>query len=279
MMASSEVDCVRAACAAGPAACAASFRAASGQCVSAAVASSLLLSPQSAIYASSDGWCTLVSQNLIPEAPSALWILDSLHKGRNLGSKDRLPDIEGNLTSWNVTGPRWASKKTFAKFDQFSKALVDLQHDSKQIINFDGPFTIAVWLKCEKIDETVPIVEGNPRPNLDLWLQTDGNQDAINFQIGLKMSSQSNFMSVDRFSWRHIAVVLHGFGDTSFFANGISLGVKFSKAGNYSLFRPSYFRVGKFAKNHFLEGSMACLSIYEIALSREHVVVLMNACP
>ena len=90
-------------------------------------------------------------------------MLDAENKGRNLGSKGRLLDMnEAGLTTWNTQGPRGAaSNKKFVRLDASNAATIQNLHCGKHLLDFSGNFSIAVWVKTDHFMPAMLILKGS----------------------------------------------------------------------------------------------------------------------
>lgn len=288
-------DCLRTVCAAELSTCAVSFHKPTGGCVlSAMTAHCIAQHPNRTTSVVKDsGWSTYLPSHLphpqpgqppcfeTPlEPPSALWMMDVGNKGRNLGTKGAALDMnEVGLTAWNVQGPRGkASNKTFVRLDAANRATMSNKHSGACVLSFMGSFTMAAWVKTDNISGGgFPILEGVPNGQ-DFWF--GGTQvAAIYFEVGAGHFYVSQSDAKGKLFWRHIAAVYGGSNNTQIYINGTSVTLykTVKNVQNYQIDSYNFAHNSGYTPN--LLGSIACVTIYERALSRSEVIKLMNACP
>lgn len=289
----SQVDCLSSLCAGRLSTCAVSFNDETHECVLSTESSqnlSLLL-PSKTEVARDPNWSTELPsfqfdsaassepRGVGPGNASAMWLLDATYKGRNLGSKGALLDMDdSSLTLWNESGPRgMVSSQTFVRMDTSNAATIQILHGNSYALNFSAAFTMACWVKTDDINALMPIFEGLPHfPGQDFWLI--GHEDRLKFRVGPDHYYQTDTYSTGRLSWRHIAAVYKEVGNAQFYINATSLTL-FKSPRAVPNYQPDSYTVGHSISGHHFMGSMACLSIFEKPLSQADVAALMDACP
>ena len=235
--------------------------------------------------AGNDAWVTLVI--LLP-VPSGLWLFDNESKGKNFGTKGPKMDMSVDGLTWTMSGPRG----TASAFQYPTKDLTDkskipkmpLKDNGALLIDFSKPYTIAVWIKTIVTGSyRAEVLEGYPQGSLDLWFWPSYDLDQIELgpyhhkgQIYRTMKNGNGASE-----WRHIAVSYESVSKVQMYLNGSSWALETSASGSRTVYQPDYFclwqQCGR--ANQGLRGSMACLTIYERALSQNEVRAVMDACP
>lgn len=294
IIARSQVDCLSSLCAGRLSTCAVSFNDETHECLLSTESSqNVSLSLSSKTEAARDpNWSTELPLEFEPAASSkpsgirpgnasAMWLLDMTYKGRNLGSKGALLDMDdSSLTLWNQPGPRgMLFSQMFVTMDTSNAATIQILHGDSYALNFSGAFTMACWVKTDDIgpDGMMPIFEGLPDfPGQDFWLVS--HQDRLKFRVGPDHYYQTDTYATGRLSWRHIAAVYKEVGNAQFYINATSLTL-FKSPKTVPNYQPDSYTVGHSISGHHFMGSMACLTIFEKALSQADVAALMAACP
>lgn len=204
-------------------------------------------------------------------------MLDAINRGRNLGPRDM---NEKGLTSWDVMGPRaTASNRTFVNVGRAKAAVIQLLHCNRHLINFSGSFSLAVWVKIKDESVPMPIFEWKSDTGVDFWFYPSNVQDQLQLYLAKGHEYNSKKNNSMRLSWRHVAAVYKKAGDVQFYFNAHSLGVLSSTTKTLRVDQPNQFNLGRFSSEDRFFGSMACLTIYERALTQAEVRLLMNECP
>jgi len=240
-----------------------------------------LLDPQQFVLVNgSDPWVTFV----IPapdESPSALWLFDDVNKGRNLGKKGSQLDMTTVGLVWNTVGPRGAaSARRYSKYVGPGGPTVQLQHDGSYALTFTGPYTITFWVKTDNVAVRMLLIEGYPNPSFEIWFWPSDQRDQI---LVAPASPNHEYTTVRNATgndeWRHIAFVYRAVGDVSFYLNGHAWQHTSTTASSIvkqptkiCLFEHCLYR-------DQLHGSMACLSMFDRALTQEEMVFIMRSCP
>ena len=148
-------------------------------------------------------------------------------------------------------------------------------------MNFSGAFSLTAWVKTDANISTsaAPILEGLPGfHGQDFWLAGSLVNDLF-FRVGEGHYYVSHTYDEGKWYWRHFAAVYGGYSDAQIYINGTSHPVhqNLNTTPNYQ--PDSYYCGHNDEAGPNFYGSMACVAIYEKALSVSDVVILMNSCP
>lgn len=282
----SEMECVMTTCDCSTR-CIASFYRPSGTCLSATITSLPLewLKQCDLLIDASDGsWATYISSQALTseasERPSALWLLDDMFRGCNLGSKGRQLDCSETGVTWDAVGPLGkASRQRFARLDNNSRPVIEVSHEGQFLLNFNQSFTMMVWVKTDDVPPLKsPILDGISKGNqsLQMWFWPGANQSQI--FVGHVRSFSSEIKAEGRLQWRHLSLVYAN--DYKLFLNASKWEI-LSKYHAAKAAQPDILTVG-FRFNdrlNYYQGSMACIAIFERALQIEKIESFMNYCP
>lgn len=269
----SKADCVRALC--QPAlSCAVSFHAASGTCTAASINTRLFGWTIGASLTSDPSWTTLLprSSAVTLELPAGLWSLNPVNRGRQLGtSGSSLNIVETGLANWNCAGPTGSPVLSLTTSNQ---AVIN----NANLLNFNSHFTIAAWVSTNG-PKAVAIVEGTPFGSISFMLLKSGTSDELHLRLQYpKHYYRAKMDAAANRYWRHVAVVYRGVDNVQYFLNATSLTLTEKDYRDTSVIKPSRFLFGRtsLASNNFC---MACLAVFERALSGAQLQDLMHTCP
>lgn len=79
--------------------------------------------------------------------------------------------------------------------------------------------------------------------------------------------------------WRHIAFIYEGGDHYSFYLNATVWPILVKKNFELKQLNPDIIFIGYYSGSELFKGSMACISIFERALSQEELQTLMLTCP
>ena len=272
--------------------CIASFHARTGVCLAASI-SRLPLDwmKQCGLLTSDDdnSWSTYISREALTTnasvgRPSGLWLLDNLFRGCNLGSKGRSLDFSETNVTWNVAGPSGiVGPEKFARLSAASRPKIVTYQGGQFLLDFSQRFTMLVWVKTDDVVQEMPIIQGDAGNNsvLVFWFYPSKNQDQI--YLFHKATYYSDIIAQGRLHWRHLSVRKDG--DTyAIFVNGSSYRFPYREEGTNG--SPEVLGLGfapQSSRRHhassFYQGSMACVAIFERALSSGEIKSFMDFCP
>lgn len=237
------------------------------------------------IYPGNEDWITLV---VILQIPSGLWRFDNEHRGTNLGSKGAVMDCTTDGLTWGEPGPPGLSSGFVYPRkdvdDGSTTPKLPLKSEGKNLLDFSKPYTITVWLKTD-VDKRkwFLILEGFPKDTIDFWFYPTSQIDQIQHTPfkDLNQYYRTVINATGKSHWRHIAVVYESVTQVRIYLNSTPWQLETVANGAQTVSYPDYFCLWQHcgvAGSGFW-GSMACLSIYERALSASEIRAVMNACP
>lgn len=279
------LDCVRSVCKCSfP--CAASYHMTSGRChgIALLITSQGLAKSQCLLTASTDPyWVTFVSgQRQAPKA-SVLWLLDSVCKGKNLGIKGSLLQMTTSGVAFPTIGPHGASSSTrYCRLDANTKPEVQVYHGSSYSIDFIHAFTIALWVKTNDVVANMPLLDGILMDGISgntygthFWFYGTQSQNQLCLAHNRFLFSTVN--GDERLQWRHVAVTFRGSNQYEMFRNGETWPISRNETTTITKVNPKKIHIG-YRGSDIFQGSMACVTIFEQALTKEDIRNLMTLC-
>ena len=233
-----------------------------------------------------DKWQTLISASTSIRQPVALWLFDSVHRLKNLGSKGAAMDmqVKGAGASndqgffWTAEGP-WASKARYLKYPGKGigsdyNCWFNTKKNGEQLLDFTAAFTITTCIKTEQAGELLIMDVGTH--GTDLWFDPDIDQLGMGHKgYWSTEASQTVKLSKHNLGWRHIAVSYKGTGTPTFYLNGNVWPL--AKASTAKMVNPSLEHV--FRGDHKLRQARACFMIFQQHLSKIQIQTVMKGCP
>lgn len=274
----SDTDCVRSSCGCQPL-CAASFNPVTKQCWK-ALFGSLLDPHQFVLVNRSDPWVTFII-TIPEEPPSALWLFDDVNKGSNLGTKGGPLNMSIDGLVWNTVGPRGtASVRKYPRYVGPGIPSIQLEHSGSYALTFTGPYTVTFWVKTDNVDATIPVLEAYPIGAIDLWFYPSNQRDQLCLSPAYPNHVYKTVRNAtDNDKWRHVALVYRAVGAVRFYLNG-SVWQHTATTTSSEVKQPTKLCLFKHCGTQkSLKGSMACLAIFDKALTQKEVLFVMKACP
>lgn len=213
--------------------------------------------------------------------PACVWLMDDSFRGLNLGSKGPRLDSSDTGLQWIGKGPRGsASSLKYAYFDGHQKAKIQVRYSDKYLLDFTEPFSIALWIKTDNSLGERPLLDGwNSDANTyaaQFWFYPSTGLDEIYFRANSVLKSKKN--DTGKLMWRHLAVIFAGSDDYTFYLNGSVWPISLKTSGGLMRVNPDLINIGHRSDNVF-KGSMACIAIFEQALTQAEVYRWMLDCP
>lgn len=273
----SSIDCVCSSCSCQPT-CMASYNRATKQCWRAT--SNFSHGTQFDLVISSEAWDTF----FIPVSDKLLigfWPLDHVTKGRNLGYKGSQLDLSVPGLVWDTIGPRGnASAHRYPTYVGPGTPTIQLFHDGSYALNFASPYTIAFWVKTNNFVSSMLILEGSPNGAVEAFFEPSTQRDQVSINPAYPDHMYTTVRNATgRDDWRHIAFSFRGIGNVSFYLNG-NVWPHTSTVRKSIITQPTKFCLWEHC-NHLEKfyGSLACLAMFEKALTHEEVGSFMKLCP
>lgn len=267
--------------------CALSYHENLGRCLYAAVGMFARLRTQCIFEHTPDpSWISFVTTQ--PQErfghPLGLWLLDTVCRGRNLGSwgRDKNVEVAGDLVDWNHESKpenrAGAGNFHFLKLEGNYSLRIDLQEAAR--FTEDQPFSLALWVKANAKKNSMTILEAynkEGQPAFIMRISTKTKKHLLVRRIG-RFTAVLNLPEKNVPTWIHMAVVFSGEQKHEFYINGNNVFVEGrTLSGPRRRFDKLY--IGGKLPNHSLIGSAACLAIYKETLSQRRVKLLMDNCP
>ena len=216
--------------------------------------------------------------------PVGLSMMDSLLRGKNLGSKGKLLDMSNTGLAWSSKGP--LGSKSDLKYAQLininARPHILVLHNGRYLLDLTKPFTLSLWMKSDPGSFHAPIIEGwntdTKKYAFHVWLVSSLSDNRFHFQISSKrIWARSTVYGYKKAAWRHLAAIYKGPGKFSLYLNATALPITKLKTSVWKS-TPNVINIGHRGSRIF-KGSMACISIFERALTQEEVRTLMQICP
>lgn len=213
--------------------------------------------------------------------PEGFWMMDNSLRGLNIGSKgNRLDSTDGNLT-WSRKGP--LDTRTNLRYSHFISGetpQVQIRQSSAFVLDFTTAHTVAVWVKTDAVSALLPMLDGWNKPKntyaCHFWFYPSKNRDQLQWSANHFLLTTIN--GTDRLEWRHVAVTYAGGSQYTFYLNANPWPIWVTIVGTLDRVNPDVINFGHRDDSH-LRGSMACISIFEKALTQAEIRTLMVNCP
>lgn len=211
--------------------------------------------------------------------PKALWPLDSVYRGRNLGFGGQQFDLNVENVMWKDAGPLGKNAGNFAHLDSTTKLSVVAHHGGKKLLDLSKPFTITVWLKTDNRTAIMPIFETYATDNALLFhfiFHPSKSQDQLFMNGPRRAYTTKN--NTDRLNWRHIACTHHGESNYSFYLNGNEWLLSHEEDPK-PVPEIEIISIGSRLTASFrFFGSMACMMIFDKALTPGEIKSVKSLC-
>ena len=283
----SELDCLMSSCECSME-CVITFHRESGICLSALISPMPLEWMKECLFIASNdsSWTSItrieaVQRNVTWNRPSGLWMLDNVLRGCNLGSHGHLLDSSETGIAWSVIGPRGSgSNLRYARLGSSTRPKVQILHGGSVVLDFLKPISLLLWLKTDSVTAFMPIIEGRSSlasngESAHIWFATNVlNQIWYRSVKGTK----STVNNQDRNNWRHMAFIYLGSNQYETYLNA-QLWPEQTVLSGMTVPQPTVIQFGYREPSFFFQGSMACIAIYEKAMTASEIKSVMTSCP
>lgn len=286
----SRMDCIRSSCVCNSR-CAASFNKKTGKCLSTTLSAVPLSWTKDRLFDGTEEnvWVSFVPGNSIFSLPipDGLWVMDGSFQGQNLGSKGSKLDMSVNKLTWGSVGPLgYSSSLKYARGFTAARPQIQNRHGSNFLLDFGNSFSLAMWVKADNFIDYAVLLDGwnsdEKKWSVSLYMWPSKNLDQITLSTNVEARSTLN--ETNKLNWRHIAAIKEGTGHYSLYLNGTKWPILFNKPIGYMSSRrtPDVIRVGHYPETDYkfyFKGSIACIAIFERALTVTEVRQYMASCP
>ena len=231
-------------------------------------------------------WSSSISREAITknsswEQPSGLWLMDSVFRGCNLGFKGRKLDSSDFRVTWTVEGPRGGSLGLrYARLDTNTRPVITIKHGNSSLLNMTQSFTVMMWVKTDDVTARMPILEGREGSHYSTLFCFFPSRNLDQVQLAHSKAINTHYNSQGKLFWRHLVFRYMQPSDYKIYLNGTLWPIHQEFIPNINSVQPEKFQIGyRHRGSFFFRGSMACVSIYEKALSSVEFQTVKNACP
>ncbi len=217
------------------------------------------------------------------DKPSGLWLFDNEHKCRNVGTKGPALDMRdcSSSLSWTQRGPHDShTSLIYPKYTGTTVPKIPVIESGTVLLNMKTAFTVAFWIKTGTRVDQHPILEGYSGSAFELWLWPSKGSDQLFMSPYLGTHEYTTVVNATgKEGWRHMSVTYDGPGNVHFYLNGDDWPIAARKVSTQFM-EPTYLCVWKHCDgSRIIDASLACLAIYERAISAVENRLLMRACP
>lgn len=211
--------------------------------------------------------------------PKALWPLDSVYRGRNLGSLGPKFNLTVENVVWTDAGPLGRIPGNFARLGSTTKIYVAAHHGGKKLLDLSKPFTITMWVKTDDRVQVMPIIESYGKSNARnflFWFWSSRYQDQL--FISEPRTAYTTINKSDRLNWRHLTCKHRGASKFSFYLNGNEWPLVHEENPT-PIKEMEIIYIGlRLKTNQRFYGNMACLMIFDKALTADEIKRVSSLC-
>lgn len=284
------IQCSRQGCGCPSEPCVVCFHAASGRCWTRRAPSLLVVRIRDLLHWINDSgpwiaqpaeWDSYIVGTSAIERPKALWPLNSVYRGRNMGSLGQQFDLTVESVVWTDAGPLGNIAGSFAHLGSTTKISVVANQGGKKLLDLSKPFTITMWIKTDNRTGTMALIDTKKKNNdynFHFWFYSSNFQDQLYVNLPRRVWSRIN--KSDRLNWRHVACKHLGQSKFSFYLNGNEWPISHQE-GPTPIHEISVMSIGRrptFTEKLRFYGSMACVMIFDRALTADEIKNVRSLC-